>query len=291
MSEQAVLEVTPIPQADNRPGQVPADSAISWPIKHEILGVAVSATTYEECCRKLLDAAKLRIPAIASFHAVHAIVESANSKELLDKVNAFQIVAPDGQPVRWALNWLYGARLQDRVYGPQLTWRICQQAAAEGVSIYLYGGSPATLEKLQSRLQSEFPQLMIVGAESPPFRKLTAEEDQQVVERINQSGAGLLLIGLGCPKQDHFAGDHAQSIRAVQLCVGAAFDFHAGAKPMAPAWMQRSGLEWLFRLSKEPGRLWKRYLFTNTQYATSVLWQGLMGRKKTRVMESGWDGT
>jgi len=145
-----------------------------------------------------------------------------------------------------------------------LTLRLCERAAAEGVSIYLYGGSPDVVEKLQSRLKQDIPGLQIAGYESPPFRELTTDEDAEMVERVNASGAGLMFIGLGCPKQDLFAYEHRDKVQAVQVCVGAAFDFHAGVKPMAPDWMQRYGLEWLYRLFQEPRRLWRRYLVTNT---------------------------
>jgi N-acetylglucosaminyldiphosphoundecaprenol N-acetyl-beta-D-mannosaminyltransferase len=143
-------------------------------------------------------------------------------------------------------------------------WRLCEQAAQERVSIYLYGSSPETISALQAKLQAAFPDLEIAGAESPPFRPLSAAEDEAMVERVNASGAGLMFLGLGCPKQDYFAAAHVDRIQAVQLCVGAAFDFHAGTKAIAPKWMQRRGLEWLFRLYQEPGRLWKRYLVTNS---------------------------
>jgi exopolysaccharide biosynthesis WecB/TagA/CpsF family protein len=181
------------------------------------------------------------------------------------------MVAPDGQPVRWALNLLHAARLKDRVYGPELTLRLCAQAAREGVPIYLYGGSPSVIEMLATHLLETYPELIIAGKESPPFRPLTVEESLQVDERINESGAGLVFIGLGCPKQDWFAAEHRDRLQAVQVCVGAAFDFHAGVKSTAPGWMQRNGLEWLFRLLSEPQRLWKRYLVTNTIYLLELL--------------------
>src|SRR5204863_3570670 len=158
-----------------------------------------------------------------------------------------------------------------------LMLRLCRAAAAAGVSIYLYGGNPAVAEKLRANLLAACPGLEIAGYEAPPFRALTPDEDEAVVERINASGAGLVFIGLGCPKQDHFAFEHRDRLRAVQLCVGAAFDFHAGVKKMAPAWMQRRGLEWLFRLGQEPGRLWRRYLVTNSRFVAKLgvaLWEG-----------------
>jgi N-acetylglucosaminyldiphosphoundecaprenol N-acetyl-beta-D-mannosaminyltransferase len=138
------------------------------------------------------------------------------------------------------------------------------------VSVYLYGGTEDVLDKLCARLGQLCPALVIAGREAPPFRPLTDDEDRQVVERINDSGAGLVFIGLGCPKQDHFAYEHRPEVRAALVCVGAAFDFHAGIKPMAPRWMQRHGLEWLFRLASEPRRLWRRYLVTNSVFVVRV---------------------
>ena len=145
-------------------------------------------------------------------------------------LNGFDMVCPDGHPVRWALNSLYKLKLKDRVYGPDLMLMLCRRAAAEKIPIYLYGSTPEVLDGLKENLSKRFPGLMIAGAESPPFRKLTAEEDKAIVERINASGARLVFIGLGCPKQELFAFEHKASIKAVQLCVGAAFDFLAGYK-------------------------------------------------------------
>lgn len=243
---------------------------VAWPRKVDLFGVKVSPTTYTEVVNATIAAATHGQPAIISCHAVHAIVTASNAPDLRDKVNHFDVVTPDGQPVRWALNLLHGAKLRERVYGPELMLRLCQSAAGQGLGIYLYGGTPSSLTRLQSSLLTRFPELKIVGSESPPFRALTAEEDNDVIKRVNDSGAALLFIGLGCPKQDHFAADHRQSIHCVQVCVGAAFDFHAGITPMAPLWMQRRGLEWLYRLCREPRRLWRRYLVTNTQFVMKL---------------------
>jgi exopolysaccharide biosynthesis WecB/TagA/CpsF family protein len=261
----------------------PADAGLSepscaWPLKRDVIGVGISATTYDEAVRPILRAARRREAAAVSCHAVHAVVTSSRDAALRRAVNEFEIVTPDGQPVRWALNLLHRSGLRERVYGPELMLRLCRAAAEEGVSIYLYGGDGETIAALRSNLCRQFPGLQVAGAEAPPFRELTAEEDAAVVERINASGAGLLFIGLGCPKQDWFAAHHRGRIAAVQVCVGAAFDFHAGRKPMAPAWMQRRGLEWLFRLSQEPRRLWRRYLDTNSRFVWGVAFQYLRRR-------------
>jgi exopolysaccharide biosynthesis WecB/TagA/CpsF family protein len=244
---------------------------VAWPAKYDLFGVRVAAGNYDQVVDVVAQAAKKRQPAIVSLHAVHAIVESISDPALLVKVNRFDAVLPDGQPVRWALNHLHGVGLRERVYGPELMLRLCARAANEAIAIYLYGSSPEVIDKLQQNLRARFPALQIVGAESPPFRALTAEEGECVVRRINESGAGILFVGLGCPKQDHFAADHANLIEPVQVCVGAAFDFHAGTKPMAPAWMQRHGLEWVYRLSREPRRLWRRYIQTNSIFLAKWL--------------------
>jgi exopolysaccharide biosynthesis WecB/TagA/CpsF family protein len=246
-----------------------ADCRVRWQRKVDLFGVGVSVTNYDEAAAAILHAAAAGVPGIVSCHAVHALVTASRSPSLRAKVNTFDLVSPDGQPVRWALNLLHGARLVDRVYGPELMLRLCRGAAAAGLAIYLYGGSPSVVERLQANLRHQYPELCIAGWEAPPFRPLTPAEDQAVVDRINTSGAGLVLVGLGCPKQDLFAFEHRATIRPVQVCVGAAFDFHAGVKKMAPAWMQRRGLEWLYRLIQEPRRLWLRYLVTNTLF----LWQ------------------
>lgn len=249
-----------------------------WPVKHDLFGVQLSATTYDECVEVLMGAARRRQPAVAAHLAVHAVVTAATDPAQRARVNAFDIAAPDGQPVRAALNWFYRTRLPDRVYGPELMLRLCRAAAREGVSIYLYGSTPEVIDLLKCRLPRLAPGLIIAGAESPPFRPLTAEEDAETVRRINDSGAGLVFIGLGCPRQEMFAADHRDSIRAVQLCVGAAFDFHAGNKRMAPAWMQRWSLEWLFRLCQEPRRLFKRYLVTNSIFCLLFARRCVLGR-------------
>jgi exopolysaccharide biosynthesis WecB/TagA/CpsF family protein len=243
----------------------------AWPRKLDLFGLAVSATNYEEAVAAIARAALAGTRAVVSCQAVHGVVTFSSDEQLRAMANTFEMITPDGQPVRWALNLLHQAGLKDRVYGPELMLRVCRMAAETGLGVYLYGGTPEVAAQLTTRLKARFPGLQIVGAEAPPFRPLTPEEDQAVCERIRRSGAQLVFIGLGCPKQDRFADEHRERIRAVQICVGAAFDFHAGAKPMAPRWMQRYGLEWLFRFIQEPRRLAGRYLATNSIFLWKVL--------------------
>jgi exopolysaccharide biosynthesis WecB/TagA/CpsF family protein len=250
-----------------------------WPRKYNLFGVNVSETTYKEALCLIIRAAKKGMPAMIDHMPVHGLIAASQNPFLSSIMNSFNIVAPDGHPVRWALNFLHNSRLSDRVYGPELMLRVCRRAAEIGIGIYLYGSHPHVVEKLQTNLIRQFPLLQVVGCESPPFRPLTEEEDRTIIERINNSGAGVVFLGLGCPKQEVFAYEHRNSIRAVQVCVGAAFDFHAGNKKMAPTWMQRHALEWLFRLSQEPKRLWRRYFLTNTIYLFKFFLQ-LTGLKR-----------
>jgi len=246
---------------------------MDWPAKHELFGVSLSATDYQQAEDLLIEAAGRRQSACVTHLPVHGVVQAVLDRGYRQRINSFELTAPDGQPVRWAMNRFFKTRLPDRVYGPELMLRLCARAASAGIGVYLYGSTPEVVTSLAANLQRRFAGLRIVGAESPPFRPLTGEEDRQAVQRINDSGAGLLFLGLGLPRQDHFAYEHRHSIRAVQVCVGAAFDFHAGTVPMAPGWMQRRGLEWLFRLCKEPRRLWRRYVVTNSLFLL------LMGRR------------
>jgi N-acetylglucosaminyldiphosphoundecaprenol N-acetyl-beta-D-mannosaminyltransferase len=253
-------------------------STVHWPDKKDLLGVEVSATVYDELTRICVQAARRRQPGIVTFLPVHGIVTASLDQAYRYRINAFDAVAPDGQPVRWALNMLHKANLPDRVCGPQMMGRLCARAAEEGIGVYLYGSTNQTLAKLKSRLEDQFPAIRIVGVESPPFRDLTEDENQAACDRINASGAGFVFIGLGCPRQDVFAHHNRNRIRALQLCVGAAFDFHAGNKKVAPRWMQKSGMEWMYRLVQEPGRLWKRYLLTNTAFVLLMTRRLLSGR-------------
>ena len=250
----------------------------TWPPKLDLFGIGVTPTCYTDAVDVILRAARGGAGGVVDLMPVHGLITAARDASFRRRVNGFELVAPDGQPVRWALNRFHNAGLSDRVYGPELMLRLCRAAAEQGVGVYLYGGTPEVLDTLKNGLAERFPRLRIAGAESPPFRALTAEEDAAVVERMNDSGAGVVFLGVGCPKQEVFAAEHRDRLRAVQVCVGAAFDFHAGAKRMAPPWMQRRGLEWLFRLWQEPGRLWRRYLVTNTIFSLLVGRRLLLGR-------------
>lgn len=241
------------------------------PVKKTILGVNISATSYGEVlrtCRRWVgehrqsQAPRARYVTVTS---VHGIMEAQQDTAFRDMINAADVATPDGMPVVWALrSWAKG---QNRVYGPNLMLALCGQATRLGHRMFLYGASEQALAALQSNLRKKFPGIQIVGAISPPFRALTPEEDRQIVGQIQASGADIVFVGLSTPKQERWMSAHRESLPGVVMFgVGAAFDFHAGKVKQAPLWMQRSGLEWFFRLTTEPKRLWKRYLLVTPKF-------------------------
>jgi N-acetylglucosaminyldiphosphoundecaprenol N-acetyl-beta-D-mannosaminyltransferase len=234
-------------------------SSTGFARKFKIGPVWVSRTTYADATASIVAAAHEGRRALVAATSAHGLTLAEHDPAFADMLNRFELVTPDGMPVRWALNLLHGAGLADRVYGPNLTLSVCQAAAEAGVPIYLYGSKPEVLDQLVIRLPEKAPGLRIAGYKSPPFRPLTAEEDAADVAEIVASGAKMVFVGLGCPRQERWAFEHRERLPMPILCVGAAFDFHAGTLRQAPAWMQRAGLEWLFRLAIEPRRLWRRY--------------------------------
>ncbi len=243
--------------------------------KKNLLGVAISAVDYEYAVTRILSDAKTGRRCATTALAVHGVITGALDRVHRYRLNTFDLVTPDGQPVRWALNLLHGTRLKDRVYGPKMTLMVCQQAALQTVPIYLYGSKPEVLEKLSERLKHLCPGLLIAGAHPSKFRLLTAEEQLRAAERIRESGARILFVGLGCPRQEVFTYELSRSLNMPVLAVGAAFDYHSGLLDEPPELLQRFGLQWLYRLAQEPGRLWRRYLITNSQFVALLLAQWL----------------
>jgi N-acetylglucosaminyldiphosphoundecaprenol N-acetyl-beta-D-mannosaminyltransferase len=242
--------------------------------KRNVLGVMVDAVDYEFAVDRITDAAKRRLPFAATALAVHGVMTGALDSEHRYRLNELDLAVPDGQPVRWALNILHSARLRDRVYGPSLMLALCERCASEHLPVYLYGSNVAVLSRLQHRLNSWFPALIIAGAEPSKFRRITPDEKKHVVDAIRGSGARVVFVGLGCPRQEVWAFEFRNALRIPIVAVGAAFDFHAGTIAQAPASLQRVGLEWLYRLAQEPRRLWRRYAFLNPLYMAMVAAQG-----------------
>ncbi len=203
--------------------------------------------------------------------AVHGLMESFNTPKLGQKINRIQMIVPDGQPVIWAMNALYGLGLKFKIPGPTLTSEVLEQANQLNLCVYLYGSTADTLRRFEEHIAKRYPKLRLVGVHEDRFRDPTPEEDGADIQKINTSGAHIVLVGRGCPRQEHWVADHVGKVDAAMLAVGAAFDYHAGKLSRAPMWVQRAGLEWVFRLIQEPRRLWRRYLFTNTQFVIQLL--------------------
>jgi CDP-paratose 2-epimerase len=243
--------------------------------KKNILGVGIDATDYVGAVERIVAAAQDKAPLAVSALAVHGVMTGVLDASHRHRLNQLDLVVPDGQPVRWALNLLYRAGLPDRVYGPNLMLKVCEQAAAKGLPIYLYGSKAETLSQLSHNLRAQFPNLIIAGTQPSRFRQLSAEEKLAVAAQINTSGAAITFVGLGCPRQEVFAYEFRDVLPMPLLAVGAAFDFHAGTQAQAPEFMQRNGLEWLYRFVQEPRRLWQRYVLLNPLYVTMLLLQAL----------------
>ena len=253
------------------------------PPKQFVVSAGISKTSYAEVvalCQQWAaeHAANPEAPGhYICVTSVHGIILAKDDPSFAEVLNSADIATPDGMPVVWALR-SFGGTGQQRVYGPTLMLHLCRNAAEHGHRIFLYGGRAEVLPLLETRLQQQFPALRIAGSYSPPFRPLTPDEDRQVQGAICDSGADLVFVGISTPKQERWMFEHRHAFGGVTMIgVGAAFDFHAGCTPQAPPWMQRLGLEWFFRLSTEPKRLWRRYLLLTPRFLP--LW--LMQRLKT----------
>jgi N-acetylglucosaminyldiphosphoundecaprenol N-acetyl-beta-D-mannosaminyltransferase len=241
--------------------------------KKNVIGILIDAVDYEASVEFILHAARTRRGAAISALAVHGVMTGVLDSVHKFRLNHFDLLVPDGQPVRWVLNWLHGTKLEDRVYGPNLTLKVCERAAAEGLSIYLYGSTTEILCALRQSLELRFPGIRIAGSEPSKFRRLSSAEKSELAARIVDSGASITLVGLGCPRQESFAYEFRDVLSMPILAVGAAFPFIAGHISQAPVWMQDRGLEWLFRLCAEPNRLWRRYIYLNPAYLFLVALQ------------------
>lgn len=233
-----------------------------------ILGSGITVLTWERALERLYSWSSRGESRYVCICNVHSVVTARRDDAFQKVINNADMATPDGMPLAWVLR-KSGCPQQQRINGPDLMWKYCALAEKNGHSVYCYGSTDQTLKLLEEKLKRAFPLLNVVFY-SPPFRHLTDEEDQGITDRINRSGAGVVFVGLGCPKQERWMAAHKGRINAVMIGVGAAFDYHAGVVRRAPRWMQNAGLEWLHRLASEPRRLWKRYLFTNSLFLFSV---------------------
>lgn len=234
-------------------------------IYREILGIRVNVTNYRQACELISHWAKNNTSCYVIAANVHVIMTGYWQKDYQTILKDAKLVTADGMPLVWGLQ-LLGAKQASRVYGPDLMLACCHHAAELSIPIYLYGGTESMLAKLENNLKQKFPQLVVAGSHSPPFHELTVTEETLDVERIVASGAKIVFLGLGCPKQEKWMARQLNKLPAVMLGVGAAFSFHSKEISQAPRWMMKLGLEWFYRLSKEPQRLWKRYLINNPAF-------------------------
>jgi N-acetylglucosaminyldiphosphoundecaprenol N-acetyl-beta-D-mannosaminyltransferase len=241
-----------------------------------VIDAFIHALSWDETLARITAWAKARESRYVCICNAHSVVTVSQDAAFKQVVNQADMATPDGMPVAWMLR-KQGFVSQERINGPDLMWKYCELAAQSGEVVYFYGSSNETLQLLSTKLLTAFPSLRIGGVYSPPYRQLSEAEDEAIVSAINASGAGVVFVGLGCPKQEKWMAAHRNRIHAVMIGVGAAFDYHAGTIQRAPLWMQKNGLEWLHRLCSEPGRLWKRYFVTNTLFIIGAALQ-LLGR-------------
>jgi N-acetylglucosaminyldiphosphoundecaprenol N-acetyl-beta-D-mannosaminyltransferase len=248
-------------------------------IKLQLFTANYSITDYLRASETIISKARIRKSYGVSALAVHGLIETVKDKSFRTLVNKLDMVVPDGQPIRWALNSFYNAGLEDRVTGPILTKYVLARASEENLSVYLYGSTPATLKKFVAFININYPGVKIAGIHPDRFREATAEEDTADIKKINDSGAHIVLVGRGCPRQEKWVAAHLGKIDSVMMAVGAAFDFHAGNISQAPAWLQQAGMEWFYRLIQEPRKLWRRYMTTNPHFIILFLLCKLRLRK------------
>jgi N-acetylglucosaminyldiphosphoundecaprenol N-acetyl-beta-D-mannosaminyltransferase len=242
----------------------------------------VDATSYAHAAQEVLRWARRGESRYVCVATVNNVIEAYDDSEFGGIMEAADLVTPDGMPLVWGLR-LLGVGGATRVYGPDLTPIVCQLAAEQGVPVGFYGGTEDVLMELVAKLRQRFPGLKVAYRASPPFRPPTPEEERRTIEDLNRSGACILFVGLGTPKQEQWMAAHRPQVRAVMLGVGAAFDFLAGRKPQAPRLVQRLGLEWLYRLVQEPRRLWRRYLYRNPRFVVLFAAQLLKERRKLQT--------
>jgi len=250
-----------------------------------VLGMRVDATDYDAARGLIMDWASRGESRCVCEAPISMVMEAYDQPRFRECINAADLVTPGGMPIVWFMR-LLGVHRQPRVYGPELMLRVCQAAAPAKVPVGFFGGTAEVARDLVRRLELRYPGLPVVFVHSPPFRSLTAHEDEDICAAIASSGCRILFVGLGCPKQERWMAEHRGRIQAVMLGVGAAFDFISGHKPQAPRWLQQAGGEWLFRLATEPRRLWRRYVYQNPRFVVLAGRQWLRWRRCGRTAEA-----
>jgi N-acetylglucosaminyldiphosphoundecaprenol N-acetyl-beta-D-mannosaminyltransferase len=259
-----------------------------------IISTCVHTTSYADACDRIQAWVTAKQSCYIVAANVHVVMTAYWDRIYQHVLERAALVTPDGMPLVWGLR-LLGQSQQQRVYGPDLMLAWCDRAAALGLPIYLYGGSDRTLALLETKLKCQFPQIAIAGSYAPPYIDIDslniASPDlptwlESDINRIHGSGATVVFVGLGCPKQEYWMAKAQSHLNLVAIGVGAAFDFHSGQISQAPRWMMKLGLEWLYRFSREPGRLWQRYLINNPVFMILFLFQ-LLKRVVLKNVSSG----
>jgi N-acetylglucosaminyldiphosphoundecaprenol N-acetyl-beta-D-mannosaminyltransferase len=249
------------------------------PPRTNVLGVGISAVNLEMAVAIILQAVERQQSAYVCVSGVHGVMESQKDPALKAIHNRALLCTPDGMPMVWLSRWA-GYKQVRRVYGPDLMLELCRVSGARGYRHFLYGGANGVAVELQRRLEQRFPGLQIVGTFEPPFRPLNPAEEQRLMELVSATRPDLFWLGLSTPKQELFMAQYVSKLAVpVMIGVGAAFDIHAGRSAQTPPWLQRAGLEWAYRLCREPRRLWRRYLFNNPLFLYYLLLQGLGAKR------------
>lgn len=248
----------------------------------EVVSTSVTALQFQEQIKTMVGWSQQRVSATVCVANVHMLMESRHNQKLKTALHRANMVTPDGMPLAWAMRAL-GVTGQDRVAGMDIFLAVCKECSKKDVSIFLLGSTQEVLDKMQSRLKTDFPNLKVAGAESPPFRPLTAREDAELTQRINNSGAGFTFLALGCPKQECWMLEHQGRVKSVMVGIGGVFPIYAGLQKYAPSWIRSSGLEWFYRLLQEPKRLCRRYFTTIPPFIFLALVQILTQRNHQRA--------
>ncbi len=260
-----------------------------------VLGIRMAALECAEATDVVIEAAAAGRPLTVSALAVHGVMTGVRDPVHQYRLNDLDLLLPDGQPIRWALGWLHGVRLQDRTRGTALMSSLCDRAASERLPVFLFGGTDALLASLGAKLTLTYPGLRIAGVRASRFRRVSGPERDAIRQAIRESGAALTFVGLGCPRQEVWLYEQRDALPMPLVAVGAAFDFLAGHLPQAPTFMQHHGLEWLHRLWREPTRLWRRYVVLNPWYLALLIlqksglrrWDPAAGRPPDEEMRFG----
>jgi len=244
-----------------------------------VLGAGISVINLQAALAAIGEAVRVRRKGYICVTGVHGVMEAQEDATLRRILNQAFLCTPDGVPMVW-MGWLRGHREMSRVYGPDLMLEVCAWSEKNGCRHFFFGGAPGVAEQLRDNLTKRFPNLQVVGCYTPPFRPLNAEEEKQLQEMVHAAQPDILWVGLSTPKQEKFMAEFLPRLDVtLMIGVGAAFDFHSGRVKQAPRWMQRTGLEWFYRLCQEPGRLAKRYILNNPLFVVKVVGQ-LCGLKK-----------